>query len=413
MKLKTTILLLLLMLVAASCGGGSDSSSDETTNGGETRLFSELETEAEGTTVRMFAYGGDDKTNAYLDDWLAPRLEEEYDITFERTPVGDTADVVNKLLNEKQAGDDEGTVDLAWINGQNFYTGSQADLWFGPFAERLPNAEYIDYEDRDIALDFGYPTDGYEAAWSQAQFVMVYDYAEVDDPPHTMEELRDWTADNPGRFTYPAPPDFFGNAFILQAFYDLTGDVETYGEPFDEQVFDERVGTFTEFMNDIEPDLWRGGETYPQTGAALDELFQNGEVDLTVTYNPYFAQQQVESGIFPETTRTYLLDGGTLSNTSYLAIPFNAPNSEGAQVAINFMESPEAQLELQKQNVVGGLATLDVESLPDDLQQDFAETAEGEAVLPLDELQANRLPEARTEWTLALQEAWTEDVQRD
>lgn len=400
------------MLATVSCGGEDNSGSDGASEG-ENRPFPELEAAAEGTTVRMFAYGGDDRTNAYLDDWLAPRLEEEYGITFERTPVGDTADVVNKLLNERQAGDDEGTVDLTWINGQNFYTGSQANLWFGPFAERLPNARYIDYESRDIALDFGYPIEGMEAAWSQAQFIMVYDSAAVENPPRNMEELRAWTEENPGRFTYPAPPDFFGNAFILQAFYDITDDVETYGDEFDQQVFDNRVGAFTEYMNDIEPNLWRSGETYPQSGAALDELFANGEIDMTVTYNPYFARQQVEDGIFPETTRTYLLEDGTLSNTSYLAVPFNAPNTAGAQVAIDFMQSPEAQLELQRQNVVGGLATLDVESLPDDLQQDFSDTAEGDAVLPLDELQANRLPEARTEWTLALQEAWTEEVQRD
>ncbi len=399
-----------MLLFAASCGGEG---SGEAEQRGETRPFPELEAAAEGTTVRMFAYGGDDRTNAYLDNWLAPRLEEEYGIEFERTPVGDTADIVNKLLNERQAADNRGTVDLVWVNGQNFYTGSQADLWFGPFAESLPNAGYIDYRDRDIALDFGYPIEGMEAAWSQAQFVMIYNAAEVENPPRNMEELRAWTERNPGRFTYPAPPDFFGNAFILQAFYDLTNDVATYGEPFDEQVFDERVGVFTEYMNDIEPNLWRGGETYPQSGAALDELFQNGEVDLTVTYNPYFAQQQIDAGIFPDSTRTYLLEDGTLSNTSYLAIPFNAPNTAGAQVAVNFMESPEAQLELQRQNVVGGLATLDVESLPDDLQRDFSDTAGGEAVLPLDRLQANRLPEARTEWTLALQEAWTEEVRKD
>lgn len=46
-------------------------------------------------------YGGDDATNAYVDEWVAPRLEEEYDITPERIPVSDVAEVVNKLLNEK------------------------------------------------------------------------------------------------------------------------------------------------------------------------------------------------------------------------------------------------------------------------------------------------------------------------
>ncbi len=422
LKLKasplTLLTLLTLLAVVAfafltpACGGAGGGNSSESS--GETRSFEELSSEAEGSTVRFFGFGGDDRTNEYLDEWVAPRLEEEHGIMLERTPVSDTADVVNKLLNERQAGAEEGATDLVWINGENFYTGSQAELWFGPWAEELPNAKFIDYENPNIALDFGYPVDGMEAPWSQAQFVMVYDSERVDDPPESFAELAEWTEENPGRFAYPAPPDFFGNAFILQALYELTDDTETSGEPFDEEVFEERVPEFAEYFNDIEPNLWRGGETYPASGAALDELYQNGEVDMTMTYNPYFAQQQIERGVFPDTTRTYLFEEGTVGNTSYLAIPFNAPNTAGAQVAANFMQSPEAQLELQKRNVVGGLAALDVEGLPEEERAEFEEAgASGESVLPLDELQENQLPEARAQWTLELQDAWISEVQRN
>ncbi|AHY47321.1 ABC-type uncharacterized transport system periplasmic component [Rubrobacter radiotolerans] len=408
-------LLLVVLLVAgmifllAACGGGTGSG-DQASSDGQ-RPFSALEREARGTTVNFFMYGGDDATNSYVDNFIAPRLEEEHGITVERTPVSDTADVVNKLLNERQAGDDEGTVDLVWINGENFYTGSQADLWFGPWAEELPNARYIDWQDPLIKKDFGYPVDGYEAPWSQAQFVMVYDSAKVDDPPRTVDELREWVRENPGRFAYPAPPDYTGSAFVLQIFYGVTGEVEPYQEAFDEAAFEERAQEFYDYMNEIEPDLWRGGETYPKTVAELDGLYQNGEVDMTMSYNPYLAQRQVAKGLFPETTRTYLLEGGTLSNTNYVAIPFNAPNKAGAQVAANFMQSPEAQAEMQRTHVVGGLTTLDLDRLPEERRREFAGTPD-EAALPLGELQDNRLPEARTGWLVAVQDGWIENVQR-
>jgi putative spermidine/putrescine transport system substrate-binding protein len=406
-------LAVLLVILASACGGGAGGGASPD-DSGETRSFEELSEEAEGSTVRFFGFGGDERTNEYLDEWVAPRLEEEYGITLERTPLSDTSDVVNKLLNERQAGDENGTTDLVWINGENFYTGSQAELWFGPWAERLPNAEFIDYDDPNIALDFGYPVEGMEAPWSQAQFVMVYDSAEVDDPPRSFAELAAWTEENPGRFTYPAPPDFFGNAFVLQALYEISGDVEAYGEPFDEGTFEERVPEFVEYFEGIEADLWRKGETYPRSGAALDELYQNGEVDMTMSYNPYSARELVENGVFPDSTRTYLFEDGTLSNTSYLAIPFNAPNTAGAQVAANFMQSPEAQAELQRRNVVGGLATLDVGSLPQEDRASFEGAGtSGEAVIPLEELQENQLPEARTKWTLELQDAWISEVQRN
>jgi hypothetical protein len=78
------------------------------------------------------------------------------------------------------------------------------------------------------------------------------------------------------------------------------------------------------------------------------------------------------------------------------------------------MQSPEAQAELQRRNVVGGLSTLDVESLSDEERADFEEAgASGEAALPLGELQSNQLPEARTEWTLELRDTWVSEVQRN
>jgi putative spermidine/putrescine transport system substrate-binding protein len=347
-----------------------------------------------------------------VDDYVIPRLKEEYGITLERTPLTDTADVVNKLINEKSAGKNEGTVDLVWINGENFATGAEADLWFGPWAERLPNAKYIDWESPSINRDFGHPVEGREAPWGKAQFVMIYDSAKVEEPPKTMDELRDWTEENPGRFAYPAPPDFTGNAFIEQALYGVTGEVETYQKTFDEQVFKDKSPEVYEFLNEIERNLWREGKTYPESSTKLDGLYQNGEVYLSMSYNPQLAQRQIENGLWPKDTRTYLLEGGTLNNTHYVAVPFNSPNKAGAQVVANFLESPEAQIEKQDPNGWGDLTALDVDRLPEDAREDLSET-EGKATLPADELQENRVPEARSEWLLALEDGWQERVLKE
>ncbi len=404
---NVSLLVLLALAVLASCGGAGTTGSS-----GEDRPFPELEEQARGTEVNLAMYGGDDAINAYVDDYVIPELREKHGIELTRTPLTDTADAVNKLLNERQAGEDEGTIDLVWINGENFATGADAGLWYGPWAEQLPNAKYIDWNSPSINRDFGYPVEGREAPWGKAQFVMIHDSDKVQDPPRTMDELREWTEDNPGRFAYPAPPDFTGNAFIEQVFYGVTEQVEPYQKPFDQGTFDEQAPKLYDFLNGIEPNLWRGGETYPETSARLDELYQNGEVWLTMSYNPQLAQRQVNKGLFPEGTRSYLLEGGTLSNTHYLAIPFNSPNKAGAQVAANFLESPEAQIRKQDPNGWGDPTALNVDRLPEDLQREFA-APEGEAVLPTRVLQENRVPEARTEWLLELEEGWQERVLED
>lgn len=413
MRCRLLLILLLglgVVVIVAACGGEPGPGSADSSDKG--RPFSEIEKAARGTTVNISMYGGDDAINAYVDDYVTPELKERYDVTLERTPVSDIAEVVNKLLNEKQAGKEEGTVDVVWINGENFATGAEAALWFGPWAEELPNAKYIDWESPSINRDFGYPVEGREAPWGKAQFVMIYDSAKVENPPKSMDELREWTGENPGRFTYPAPPDFTGNAFIEQVLYGVTGEVETFQKPFDEEIFAEKSPEVYEFLNDVEPNLWREGETYPESSTRLEELYQNGEVWISMSYNPQLAQRQVNKGLYPESTRTYLLDGGTLNNTHYLAIPFNAPNKDGAQVVANFLESPEAQAKKQNPDGWGDLTTLDVDRLPNDIQKEFIEP-EGKATLSTRELQENRVPEARSEWLLALEDGWQEKVLKE
>lgn len=395
-----------LIFLSAACGGAGSSGAGSS---GEERSFSELEKAAEGSTVNFFMYGGDEAINAYVDDYVAPQVKKKYGITLKRTPLTDTADAVNKLLNEKSAGKQEGTTDLVWLNGENFATGADANLWFGPWAEELPNAKYVDWESPSISRDFGYPVEGREAPWGKAQFVMIHDSAKVKDPPKTMDELLAWTKENPGRFTYPAPPDFTGNAFIEQAFYGVTGEVEPYQKPFSEEIFDEQTPEFYDFMNELEPNLWRGGDTYPESSAKLEELYQNGEIYLSMSYNPQLAQRQIEKGLYPETTRTYLLDGGTLNNTHYVAIPYNSPNKAGAQVVANFLESPEAQLKKQDPSGWGDLTALQIDRLPKETQREFDDLS-GDATLSTDKLQENRVPEARTEWLLALEDGWQEKV---
>ena len=139
--------------------------------------------QARGETVYWYMWGGSDAINGFVDEFYGIPLQEEYGITLERVPVADTVDVVNQVISEQQAGatGDRGTVDLIWINGENFFTLRQADLLYGPWAEGIPNAALVDWDNPAIYLDFGRPVDGYESPWSSAQFHFVYDSARQDE----------------------------------------------------------------------------------------------------------------------------------------------------------------------------------------------------------------------------------------
>ena len=58
-----------------------------------------------------------------------------------------------------------GSVDLLWINGENFRTLKQANLLLTGWAESLPNWRYVDLQ-KPVREDFSVATEGAESPWA-------------------------------------------------------------------------------------------------------------------------------------------------------------------------------------------------------------------------------------------------------
>lgn len=366
---------------------------------------------ARGQTVNFYMWGGSNLTNTWVSGYAAEQLKAQFDITLNMVPVTEIQDVVSKVLGEKQAGKESGgSVDLMWINGENFRSMRQADLLYGPWSETIPNSRYVNWEDESVANDFGYPVDGYESPYGKAQFVMVYDLAKVPQPPATMDELMAWIKENPGKFTYAAPPDFTGNVFVREVCYNATGGYEQFIGDFNQELFDEKFSRCWQVLNEIEPYLWRNGETYPEDRTHMKDLFANGEVYFDMTYTPAEASSLIENGQYPETARTFVFDEGTIANTHYLAIPFNSSRKAAAMVVANFMLSPEAQYSKADPTGWGDLTAVDLALLPEEWAQKFSDLPRGVATLSDAEMAAHRQPELQATWLTAIEEAWESTV---
>lgn len=405
----------LLALALGACANGASDPAAENTDDLLDSDWKTIAAEAEGQEVNMYMWGGNENINRYLDDWVAPRLQEEYDVDLQRVPVNDAQDFINQLVDEKSAGKKEGSIDIIWINGENFKAAKDNELLWGDFAGKLPNFnEYINPDALEVAEDFGEPVEGLEAPWGKAQFVFVHDEKKVAEPPKSMEELAEWVKENPGQFTYPALPDFTGSAFIRHVLYETTGGYEQYQQPAaDIEDLEQRLAPMWQYLNEIEPYLWRKGETYPESLAKLDQLYANGEVSMTMSYDPALAASEVMKGRFPESTKTFLLKGGTLANTHFLSIPFNSSDKAGALVAINEMLSPEAQTAKLSPENWGDLSALDFEKLSAEQQKAMNEVDFGPATLPLEELEGNRLPELSSDYIEVIEKGWMENVAKD
>jgi putative spermidine/putrescine transport system substrate-binding protein len=379
--------------------------------GYEGQTWADILVEARGQTVNFYMWGGSDVINGWVTGYVAQTLKERYGINLVMTPVADAPEFINKILGEKQAGRDaDGSIDLMWVNGENFRTLRQGELVYGPWSGFVPNTRYVNWDDASVANDFGTPVDGYESPYGKAQFVIIYDSAKVPEPPETVDDLLAWIQANPGQFTYAAPPDFTGSAFVRHVCYTATGGPEAFMGDFDQTLFDEQFAACWQALNDIEPALWRGGQTYPENRARMIDLFANGEVAFDMAYNPAEASSLLAQGRYPETTRTFVFDEGTIANTHYVAIPYNSPHKAAAMVAADFLLSPEAQLSKADPAGWGDLPVLDPALLPAEWQQRFDNLPRGPATLSDAELAAHRLPELPAPWIAAIEQGWQANV---
>ncbi|MGM0701036.1 MAG: ABC transporter substrate-binding protein [Pseudomonadota bacterium] len=361
---------------------------------------------ARGQTVYWNAWGGDTRTNGYI-DWVAERMAEEHDIEVVHVKVDDTSTAVSRVLAEKSAGNvTDGSIDLIWINGENFAAMKEHDLLYGPFAEALPHFALTRPDaNPEMVTDFTLPTEGYESPWGKAQITFYYDSEEVTTPPASIEALLDWAEAHPGRFTYPRIPDFTGSTFLKQALIALTDEREALYAPVEESDFEAATAPLWDYLDALHPHLWRSGRQFPSSGPELRSLMGDGELALAFTFYPSEPAAAVADYELPESTRSYVLDEGTLGNVHFVAIPFNSPHKAGALVLADFLLSPKAQAHKQDIDVWGDRTVLDVAHLDADTQALFEVDDSNPAMLPADALQKT-LPEPHPSWMTALQDAW-------
>ncbi len=329
--------------------------------------WTEVLAKARGQTVYFNAWAGDEKTNAFI-AWAGSELKSRYGVQVQHVRLKDTAEAVTRVIAEKAAGRSaDGTVDLIWINGPNFLAMKQQGLLHGPVAASLPNFKLVDTTSkRSNVIDFTTPVEGYAVPWKLAQIVFVYDSARLADPaqvPRSAAELLAWARLHPGRLTHPNPSNFLGATFLKQMVYDLAPDVTVMQQPATDESYARTTAPLWAWYEQLRPLLWRGGQQFPENGSAQRQLLNDGEIDITLSFNPAEAAVSAAGGQLPASVRTFTLRRGTIGNTSFVAIPYNAANKEGAMVLANFLLEPATQARAQDIAHMGSVNVLDMAKL--------------------------------------------------
>jgi putative spermidine/putrescine transport system substrate-binding protein len=353
---------------------------------------------------------GDKNTNLWVDEFATRQMYELYGIRLRRVGVNHPSIFMKKMEEDMKKQVPEGQIDLVWINGENFRVARKKDLLWGPFAQHLPNfTTYVDSSAQDIAFDFGFPTQGFETVYSRAQLVLYYDSARIKQPPSNLVQLVRWVRENPGRFTYPDVTDYTGSGFVRNVFYhtNSTGGHQVFlSRDFEADLFDRAAATTWAYLNGLKPYLWQQGKQYPTSEGDLDDLFQRGEVDFTLSYSPLKGSNMIKVNAWPDTVRSFVLAEGTLRNANFVAIPFNAKNKAAAMVLANMIMSPEFQV------LSGVMMGIEFDKL-NEKQKEVYQTRVGghPAAIPPAVLNKYALPEIPEEWVRAVEEGWKSHVQ--
>ena len=362
--------------------------------------WSQIQNEAKGQTVYFNAWGGSEATNAYI-AWAAKEAKTRYRIDVRHVKISETAEVVKRVQTEMAAGRTSGgSVDLMWVNGENFRNLKNGGLLFGPWAQSLPNWSLVDLN-KPVRTDFSVPTEGYESPWGTAQLTLIADSAKTPTPPRSAADLLAFAKASPGGVSYPKPPDFHGTTFVKQLLLELTPNKAVLQQPVTPAVFAAATLPLWAYLDQFHPSLWRNGKTFPASAAEMHRMLGDGELKISITFNPNEAANLIASKQLPASAYSFGFTGGTIGNVHFVAIPVNSRAKAGAQVFANFLLSAEAQTRKADITVWGDGSVLDISKLAPASQALIRKKAPGalaEAV--------PTLPEPHASWVEALEVEW-------
>ncbi|HZJ21229.1 MAG TPA: ABC transporter substrate-binding protein [Pricia sp.] len=396
-------IVIVAILLSASCAE-KPKTDDEVL---KTSPWPEIAEKAQGTTVNFMMWQGSPAINDYINNYVVPSVKKKYDIDL-KISGGQGPEIVQLVMGEKQADIVSGQVDMVWINGETFFQLRKVDGLWGPFVDQLPNAKHVNLNDPFINTDFQQPVKGMEAPWSINQFAIVYDSAKVVNPPKNLPQLTEYLERYPGTFTISN--DFTGMTLLKSFMAELGGSPNSLDGPFDEEKYNELSQKLWEYVNGHKKYFWKEGRTFPKEQSKMGQLYANGELLLVYGFSEGGIEEKVLNGLYPKSTRGYAWENGTIKNSNYLGVLYNAPQKAGAMQVIDFLLSPEAQLKKADVNGMNSNTVLNIESLPTDWQEKFKKVAKRQYGPEMKQLEKNAIAEPAPEYMIRLYEDFRKQV---
>jgi putative thiamine transport system substrate-binding protein len=173
---------------------------------------------------------------------------------------------------------------MVWINGENFLAMKRRPA-VRPVRRGAAELRQRRHHGKPTTrIDFSGPVDGLEArgAWRSSPSSAT---ASVARPPRSLAELVDFARRNPGRFTYPKPPNFHGTTFLKQVLLEASAERKPFHAPVVAERFAEQSTALWSTLDGLHPSLWRQGKQFPANNTTMRQMMADGELLVTLTFN--------------------------------------------------------------------------------------------------------------------------------
>lgn len=293
------------------------------------------------TTVTLWA-GGSDNVKVGMEQVVAAFNEseqgEEYQLKLEFIMSGaGSQSLSDRIIAAKKAGQDNTDYDLILVS----------DAEYGTYVQEGGEDVFVAYDESNIPNLANVQTqistgEGVLVPYRGTTVVLAYNSEKVANPPQTADELYQWIKDNPGRFSYNTPGSGgAGGSFVQTAIYNflpeeaMSSTDETWKAEWN-QGFD--------LLADLHDSMYQSGGKviYPNKNQGTLDLLINGEVDMIPTWADMMITN-LANGTLSESVKMTQIDPGFTGNVDGLAIPSIGSNPEGAQAAMDFFLTEEAQ----------------------------------------------------------------------
>ena len=335
---KLLILLLLATMILSGCELNINSNDPDVKN------WTLMTQSAKGTVVTIAI----EHSNPAVLEWFRKDFASTLKLKHEIELVVVDQNILKTLdqLNQEKANEVEmGSIDLIYIESEGFKSAMEKSLLYGPFSDKLPNAElYFEPKDTNYASRDGISANYHMIPVSRKQLSMIYNQDVFYEKPESYDALIEIIKTYKGGFTYPDPrTSIEGQAFVLSVLGQyLDFDVFKSGT-LDKNKYLDAIKPGIEDLVAMKPYLMDGGATYPQSMEALDAIFREGKAIMSLSMDYNYVTDRLREYEYPEGASTFVIPAGMATFNEVAAIAFNAPNKSGAMVVLNELLTPEVQ----------------------------------------------------------------------